>query len=238
MLIDGADHAEAIDYFVGDEIGVVTADFAVVEIVVLAAVFYKRGQGGGQFFGFVFRDEVHHVIGHEGGKPADVFARGFEVVGRPDGGGGHDFDLAEVAAGFLCAFADEAEAPVDEVGVSELEDHAVADASGGAQGFRAVARNPDAGDFAAGPGKFCADAVEIDGFACVQVAEDADKFLEVFEGGGVFAKDAAGAVATADAKFHAALGGEIQRGEKACRDGDIADGRICDAGAEAHFFGV
>src|SRR5258708_37813691 len=184
MLIDGADHAEAVDDFVGDEIGVVAADFAVVEIVVLAAVFYKRGQRGGQFFGFVFGDEVHHVIGHERGKPTDVFARGFQVVGGPDGGCGHDFDLAEIAAGFLCAFADEAEAPVDQVGVGELEDDAVADASRGAQGFGAVAGDPDAGNFAIGPGKFGGDAVEVDGSAGVQVAEDAYKFLEVFERGG------------------------------------------------------
>ncbi len=139
------------------------------------------------------------MIGHECGKPADMFAGGFQVVGGPDGGGGHDFDLAEVAAGFLGAFADEPEAPVNQVGVGELENYAVADASGRAQGFRAVASDPDAGDFAIGPGKFCGDAVEIDRFAGVQVAEDAYKFLETLERGGLLAEDAAGTVAAADA---------------------------------------
>src|ERR1700687_122057 len=167
MLVDGADHTEAVDDFVGDEIGVVAADFAVVEIIVLAPVFYKRGQRRGQFFGLVFGDEIHHVIGNERGKPADVFARGFQIVGGPDGGGGHDFDLAEVAAGFFCSFADEAEAPVDQGGVGKLENHAVADASGGAQRFRAVACNPDAGNFAVSPGKFRGDAFQIDGLASV-----------------------------------------------------------------------
>src|SRR5882762_1418476 len=121
MLVDGPDHAEAVDDFVGDEFGVVAADFAVVEIVVLAAVFYKRGQRGGQFFGLVFGDEVHHVIGDQGGKPADVFARGFQVVGGPHGRGGHDFDFAEVTAGFFGAFAHEAEAPGNQVRVGKLE---------------------------------------------------------------------------------------------------------------------
>jgi len=51
MLVDGADHTEAVDDFVGDEIGVVAADFAVVEIVVLAAVFYERGQRRGNSSG-------------------------------------------------------------------------------------------------------------------------------------------------------------------------------------------
>src|SRR5205807_4335261 len=118
--------------------------FTVVEIVILAAILDEGGQRGGKFFRLVFGDEVHYVIGDQRRKPADVFARGLQVVRRPDGGSGHDFDLAEVSAGFLGAFADEAEAPVDEVGIGKLEDDAVADASSGAQGFGAVAGDPDA----------------------------------------------------------------------------------------------
>src|SRR4051794_26609632 len=41
MLLDGADEAEAVDDFVGDEIGVVAADFAMVEVVVLSAVLHE-----------------------------------------------------------------------------------------------------------------------------------------------------------------------------------------------------
>src|SRR6266705_5355088 len=227
MLVDGPDEAEAIDDFVADEIGVVTADFAVVEIVILAAIFYERGQRRGQFFGLVLGDEVHDVIGDEGGKPADVFAGGFQVIGGPNGRGGHDFDFAEVAAGFHCAFADEAEAPVDQVRVGKLENDAVTDASGGAQGFRAVAGDPDARDFAIGPRKFCGNAIEVDGFAGVQVPEDADEFFKVFERGGFFPQHAAGAVAAADAQFHAPLRGQIEGGEQAGGDGDIAHRRVC-----------
>jgi len=42
-----ADHTEAVDDFVGDEIRRVAADFAVVEIVVLCRGFYERGQPQG-----------------------------------------------------------------------------------------------------------------------------------------------------------------------------------------------
>src|SRR6266480_3857357 len=215
MLVDGPDQAETVDDFVADELGVVTADFAVMEIIVLAAVLYKGSQRGGQFFGLVFGDEVHHVIGNERGKPADVFACGFQVVGGPHGRGSHHFDFAEVAAGLFCAFAHEAEAPGDQVRVGKLENHAVADAPRGAQGLGAVAGDPHAGNFAIGPGKFCGDAIEIDRFPGVQVAEDADKFLEVFERGGFFPQHAAGAVAAANAQFHASLRGQIEGGEQA-----------------------
>src|SRR6266446_5391594 len=238
MLFDGANHAEAVDDFIGDELGVVAADFAVVEVVVLAAIFHERGQRGRKLFRFVLRDEVHYVIRNKGGKPADVFAGGFQVVGGPDGSSGHDFDFAEVASGFFCAFADEAEAPFDQVGIGELENHAVADASSGAEGFGAVAGDPDAGDFASGPGKFCGDAVEINGFAGVQIAKDADEFGEIFKRGGFLAEDAAGTVTAADAKFHASLRSKIESGEEAGGDGDVAHGGVGNASAEAHFFGV
>src|SRR2546427_267660 len=91
---------DAYDDFVANKFGVVAVDFSVVEIVVFAAVFDERGEGGGQFLRLVLGNEVHYVIGDQGGKPARVFACCFKVVGGPDGGCGHDFDLAEVAAGF------------------------------------------------------------------------------------------------------------------------------------------
>src|SRR5258708_6745735 len=53
-----------------------------------------------------------------------------------------------------------------------------------------------------------------------------------------FSGDAAGAVAAADAELHPALGSEIERGEEAGGDGDVADRRVGDAGAEAHIFRV
>src|ERR1700731_5123844 len=74
MLVDGAEDAEAVDDFVANELGVVTADFAVMEIIVLAAVLYKGSQRGWQFFRLVFGDEGHKGIGNEGGKTADVLA--------------------------------------------------------------------------------------------------------------------------------------------------------------------
>src|SRR5207245_7497264 len=127
--------------------------------------------------------------------------------------------------------------PIDEVRIGELENHAVAYATGSAQGFGAIAGNPDAGNFAAGPGEFCRDAVEVDGFAGVEIAKDADKLLEVFERSGFLAEDAAGAVTPADAEFHAAVRSKIQCGEEACGNRDIAHGWIGNAGAKAHFLG-
>jgi len=76
------------------------------------------------------------------------------------------------------------------------------------------------------------DAVEVDSFSGVEIAKDSDEVLERVERGGLFAEDATRAVAAADAELHAAARGEIERGEKAGGNGDVADGGIGDAGAE------
>jgi len=39
MLLDGADETEAIDDFIGNEIGVIAADFAMMVVIVFAFVF-------------------------------------------------------------------------------------------------------------------------------------------------------------------------------------------------------
>jgi len=91
------------------------------------------------------------------------------------------FDLAEVTAGFSCAFADKAEAPVDEVGVSELEDH---------RRRRCVPRC--VGPWGRSPAtqtrgisplvqrNFVGTPSRFDGFTGVQAAEDADEIPRDF----------------------------------------------------------
>src|SRR3989454_3136168 len=228
------DEAEAVHDFVGDEFGVVAADFAMMLVVVAAAVADVGCESRRQLLRLVAGDEVHDVIGYQSGKPANAFAGERDIVRNPDGRGSHDFDFGRVAACFACAFADEADAPFDEVGIGELQDYAVADAAGAAEGFGAVASDPDARRGAIGPGEARCDAVVVNGFAGVERAEIADEFLEIFERGGVFAEDAAGTVAAADAEVHAAAGDEIERGKEAGGDGGGADGGGGGTGAEKH----
>src|SRR5215472_2265442 len=215
MVAGRAEDAEAIDDFVANEIGVVAANFAVVVVVVLAAILDVGSQRSGQLLRLIFGDKVHHMIGDQRGEPAHVFARGFQVFGGPDGGGGHDFHFAKVAASFLGTFANEAEAPFDEVWIGKLENDPVADAACGAQSLRAVTSNPHARYVTTRPGKARGDAIKVDGLARIQIAEDADEFFQGFQSGGSLAEDAARAVAAADAKFHAAAGGDVEGGEEA-----------------------
>src|SRR5438270_11991049 len=112
MVVGGAEDREAVHDFVADEIGVVAADFAMVVVVVVAAALHIGGERGRQFLRLVLGDEVHHVVGDPGGEPADVLARGFQVMGGPDGGGGHGRDVGGVADCFFVSFATGPKAPV------------------------------------------------------------------------------------------------------------------------------
>src|SRR5712692_79291 len=54
VLLDGPDQAEAVNDLIGDKIGVVAANFAVVKIIILAAILHERGQSWRKFFGLIF----------------------------------------------------------------------------------------------------------------------------------------------------------------------------------------
>src|SRR5207245_10785080 len=71
MFLNGTNDAEAVDDLVGNEIGIVTADFTMVEIIVLAAVFHIGREAGRKFLRLVLGDEYHTVFGTEGRKPSD-----------------------------------------------------------------------------------------------------------------------------------------------------------------------
>src|SRR3981081_1731800 len=113
MLFDWANEAEAIDNLVSDKISVITANFAMMQVVILAAILYVGNQGLGQLFRLVLGNQIHHVIGNERGEPAYTRARQFQVFRGPDWCCRHDFDFLWVTARLAGAFADEAQAPLD-----------------------------------------------------------------------------------------------------------------------------
>src|SRR5712692_8402656 len=53
MFLDGADQTKTVNDFVGDEISVVTADLAMVMVVILAAIADEGRQALGKLFGLV-----------------------------------------------------------------------------------------------------------------------------------------------------------------------------------------
>src|SRR6266436_5252467 len=134
-----------------------------------------------------------------------VVAADFQIGGSPHGSSGHDFKFGEVTTSFLCTLAHEAEAPVDQVGVGKLEDYTVTDASGGAQGFGAVAGDPDRRNSRFRPGKARADSVVVDRCAGIQFAKYIDELLEIFECCWLLAENATGTIASANSHLHASV---------------------------------
>src|ERR1700679_1487629 len=110
-----AEYAEAVDHFVGYELRVAAAYFAVMQIIVAAAAADVRRECRRQFFRLVAVDQVDHVIRYQGREPAHLFPGMLEILGNPHRGCRHHFDLGWVAARGLGAFMDESEAPLDYV---------------------------------------------------------------------------------------------------------------------------
>ena len=94
--------------------------------------------------------------------------------------------------------------------VLAMHAYAVADSSGGSQGFRPVPGDPNGRNTRVRPGKTCADALVVNRFARIQRAEDSYKLAQVFQSRRFLSKHTAGTIAAADAKLHASVRKLIQ----------------------------
>ena len=111
MSLSWPDHAETIDYFIGNEIRVIAFHHAMVKIVVTAAVLHIRSERRRQVFRLVLPDEIHHVVGNQRREPAHAFARHGQIIRNPNRSRCHHFDLARIAARGARAFFHESQAP-------------------------------------------------------------------------------------------------------------------------------
>src|SRR5437868_2873352 len=129
MRLSRSEETKAISDFIGYEIRVAAVDFTVMEIIVLLFGAYVRGQSGWKFFWFVLRNKIDNMIRDQRRKPSHMLARLLQIIRDPDRRGCHDFDLAWISTCCLGALLYESNTPGDEIGVSELEDHAVRDST-------------------------------------------------------------------------------------------------------------
>src|ERR1035441_6941468 len=112
---------EAINHFIGNEIRVAAVDFTMMKVIVLPAVAYIRGQSGRKILGLVARTQIDNVVRHQRRKPAHSFPSHFKIVGNPDRSSGHNLDVARIPSRSLSALPDESNAPLDQVGIGELQ---------------------------------------------------------------------------------------------------------------------
>src|SRR5918998_2422604 len=98
MFFDGPEDAEAVHYFVGDEVGGGVAGLAVVAVVVALALLYVVGEGVRNVAVLsVAGDEVGDVVAYHPPEPPALVALVGEVVADVGGGGDADLNLLWVA---------------------------------------------------------------------------------------------------------------------------------------------
>ncbi len=93
--------------------------------------------------GAVALDQVHDVVRDHRREPAHLVARVGEVVGDVRRRADDALELRRVASRLLSSAPGGVHDPRDDLGVGELDDHAVADAPRDRERLRAVARDPD-----------------------------------------------------------------------------------------------
>src|SRR5206468_7166622 len=108
VLFHSPDYAEAINNLVRYKRGVVASHFGMMMVIVAFAVFDVSGELRRELLGLVTRNQVHHMVGDEGGEPAHAVSSQGDVFRDPDGGRAHDLYLRELPSRFLSAFPHEA----------------------------------------------------------------------------------------------------------------------------------
>src|SRR5215218_3786855 len=112
-------------------------------VVVTFAGFYVVGQGVRNLAVFaVAGDEVGYVVADHAPEPAALVALVGEVSADVSRGGDADLYFARIAAGFSRRVVDVFHGPVQDYGVSELQDETVSLAPDEAEGLGAIAGHP------------------------------------------------------------------------------------------------
>src|SRR5688572_16478424 len=163
MVFDGAEDAESVDDIVGDEVGRGVVRFAVVGVVVTLAGPNVVGERVRHIAVFAIAcDEVGHVVAYHATEPAALVALVGQVSADVGRGGDADLYAFRVTAGVSRRVVDVLHGPVQDHGVSELQDETVGLAPYEAQGLGAVAGHPHVELSVADPGDTDFDAGVID----------------------------------------------------------------------------
>ena len=149
--------------------------------------------------------EVHHVVPHQRGEPADPVPTVGEVpdVRRCRG---HDAHGGGVAAGLPRGRPDLVDEPADQVGVGDLEHGAVGDPAGQLEGDRAVPGDPDRQPVWTRPRQLQRCTLVLDRPSLGEGTNHVDRLLERGHARGRLAQHPACGIATPDPQVEAAPG--------------------------------
>src|SRR5918994_1416003 len=143
MVLDGAEDAEAVHDVVGDEVRGGITGLAMMAVVVTLAGPYVVGEGVRDVAVFaVAGDEVGYVVADHAAEPATLVALVGGVFADVGRGGDADLYAFRVAACVFRRVMDMFHGPLQDHGVSELQDETVGLAPDEAQGPGTVAGHP------------------------------------------------------------------------------------------------
>lgn len=113
MGLDRTDQAKPVHDFIRDKVCVITFDFAMVLIIMVATILHKRSQRRRQILGLVLADQVHYMIRNQSGEPTHSFASDAEVIRSPHGSRCHYLDAVWIASRGAGTLLHETHAPGD-----------------------------------------------------------------------------------------------------------------------------
>ena len=234
---DVAEHGETVADLVGDELPVLRAHARVLVVVVELPrldVIGQRLRDDGAV-GPVALDQVLDVVRDHRREPARLLAA---VLDRPDVARRADdaLELCGIAARLLGRRARGAHDPLDDLGVGELDDHAVAEASCDRERLRPVSGDPhrDLGQLRPHPLQLEVLVVPLDLLSVHEWLDHREPALELRDAHRLLPDVPPRGVAAADAHHHAAVRDVVHRRVEAREDGGLPGPRVRDQVPELH----
>jgi len=175
-------------------------------------------------------DQILHVVRDHRGEPAHLLTRVLQVVGDVARRADDAFERRRVAPGFLGRLPRGRHDPLDDVGIGELDDHAVPLPAGDGERLRPVARDMhlDLRQLRADPLQLELLAVPLDLFPVHERLDHAQCFLELRDSHRLLPDVAARRVTPADAHDHAPVGDVVKRCVGAREHRRLARARVRD----------
>ena len=237
MRLRGPDQTKSIDNFIRHELRVTAIDFAMMLIVVPGSILHVGSQGGRQFFRLVARDQIHHMIRNQRGKPAHPRPRQLQIIRHPNRRRRHDFNFSSISSRCLRALPDEA------------KHHSIKSGSANCKMTPSAilpARSSTLGPYPAihtARTHRSPRAIRV-GLSLIFDLSPAVSARNVFTASPdcrrdrLFAQHAPRTVAAPDAQLHAPAGNQIHRRKQTRCHGDVTHRRIGDTGPRRMFLRV
>src|SRR5580704_11425037 len=130
------------------------------------------------------------MVRNQGREPTHALSSHFQIVRNPDWSTGHDLDLLRISTSSFRSLLNEANAPLDQVRIGELQNNAITHASSKLEYLWSISSNPHGRNATRSPSQPCFSTFVVNFLAAGEIAKIFYGFFQLRNCHRLFAKNA------------------------------------------------